>query len=186
MDGWEDSCSQMSKALAWHLFMLLNLLAYLAFDKAPFQSCIWDRILCCPHFGSHCCGCCLEITLRLVVNLMPQNNWLRNRGRQKKAKWLWEYGANSYFSWLILDCLGGLGHTWELPTLALIKRHHHSPALSRTAAGNNTKQRSFPNCLHTCRAVEVSQLATHCLLTMYERKQLKEGEGSQRLVLKFQ
>lgn len=58
--------------------------------------------------------------------------------------------------------------------LVLIKRHHHSPALSSMAAGNNTKQRGFPNCLHTCRAVEVSQLTTHCLLTVSERKQLKK------------
>lgn len=76
---------------------------------------------------------------------------------------------------------GGFGHTWELPTSALIKRHHHSPALSRTAAGNNTKERGFANCLHTCRGVEVSQLATHCLPTMYERKQLKMGGGGIRV-----
>lgn len=118
----------------------------------------------------------------VVTNPMPQSSWsswLQNWGKQEKESraTVRGYGTNSYFSGLILDCLGGFGHTWELPTLVLIKKHRCSPALSRTAAGNNTKQRGFPNCLHTYRAVEVCQRHTHCLLTMYERKQLKRARG---------
>lgn len=133
--------------------MLLDLFeaseAYLAFDKAPFQGCVWDSILYFIHFGSHCQGCCLEITLkarhRAIGERLREGMTVREHGQKQEA--------NAYFSWLILDCLGGFGHTWELPTLALIKRQHHSPAHSRKTAGNNTKHRGFSNCLHTCRAV---------------------------------
>lgn len=36
--------------------------------------------------------------------------------------------------------------------------------------------KGFCNCLHTCRAVEFSQLAMDCLLTMHTRKQLWGGK----------
>lgn len=87
-----------------------------------------------------------------------------------------EYGKKRgsyifFFTHLIVS--RGFGHTWEPPTLMLIKRHHHSPAFSRMTAGNNTKQSAFSNCLHTCKAVELTQLAMHCLLCMKKKKQLK-------------
>lgn len=77
-------------------------------------------------------------------------------------------GSYIFFSFTHLIVSRGFGHTWEPPTLMLIKRHHHSPAFSRMTAGNNTKQSAFSNCLHTCRAVELTQLAMHCLLCMKE------------------
>lgn len=136
--------------------------------------CIWDRILCFPHFGSSCHGCCLEITLRLGSSPTKCHREATKLGKAGEGK------QSCYESMgLVLDCLGGALVTHgSFQRGLLIKRHRCSSALSRTAAGYNTKQRDFPNCLHTCRAVEVCQLATRCLLAMYERKQLKE-EGVQ-------
>lgn len=92
-------------------------------------------------------------------------------GKQEKESndctGVWEKARELHFFFFThLIVSRGFGHTWEPPTLMLIKRHHHSPAFSRMTAGNNTKQSAFSNCLHTCRAVELTQLAMHCLLCM--------------------
>lgn len=117
----------------------------------------------------------------VVTNQMSQRGYKIRESERRKAELLWEYGTCSR-----LSGGGALVTHGSFRRGLLIKRHRCSSALSRTAAGYNTKQRDFPNCLHTCRAVEVCQLATRCLLTMYERKQLKEGGGwNQRRGLKF-
>lgn len=108
------------------------------------------------HFGSCWQGCCLQITQSLPESSCRQAKGWGKRKKKERDQGLKE-GANAYFSWLILDCLQGFCHTWELPTLAKIKRDQRYPALSRTTAGSN-KPNTQAFLMHTCEAL--SQPAT--------------------------